>query len=208
MIRLIGTSHISPRSIETIRREINEDNPDCVAVELDRVRYNSLKYGGKKRSLSLTFRLISWLQRKLSERTGVFPGEEMMTAVEEAQKNYIDCYFIDQPIEATIKDFERITFFDKLKLILSSLAIKKPFSFDIKDVPSYELVNETVEHLKSKSPKVYNILVEKRDRVMSYNVMQLLQEYDDILVVVGIGHVPGMKRIFDDKDIRYEDKTF
>lgn len=208
MIRLIGTSHISPRSIATIKREIVEEKPDCVAVELDRVRYRSLKHGGKRKRMSLTFRIISWIQNKLGEKTGVFPGEEMLTAVETAKKEEIDVYLIDQPISETAKDFDKISFFDKVKLILTSINFGKPKDFNLDDVPTYDLVEKTIEHLRNKSPKIYNILVRKRDIVMSRAAIQLNEQYDDVLLVVGIGHVPGMKKIFESNDVPYIDKTF
>ena len=40
---LIGTAHISQESINEVKQYIEEEKPDCVAIELDDGRYESLK---------------------------------------------------------------------------------------------------------------------------------------------------------------------
>jgi pheromone shutdown protein TraB len=41
-IVLIGTAHVSKESIAEVKNEIESLKPDCVAVELDEKRYNSI----------------------------------------------------------------------------------------------------------------------------------------------------------------------
>ena len=41
-ITLIGTAHVSKESIQQVTEEIINEKPDCVAVELDERRYNSM----------------------------------------------------------------------------------------------------------------------------------------------------------------------
>lgn len=207
MIRLLGTSHISPQSVEKIEREVEEE-PDCVAVELDPARYESLRSGEEGTYPSLVFRILSWIQRRLGKRTGVFPGEEMLRAVECAQERGVDVYLIDQSIHETVRDFEEVSLWEKLKLFLTSLGLRNPYNFNLEDVPSYDLVDEVIKHLRVNSPKLYEILVEKRNRRMADAVEDLSERYEDILVVVGIGHLPGMKKLLSKKNINFQDKTF
>ena len=42
-LRLIGTAHVSSKSVEMVRKEISEYEPDIVAVELCKSRLSSLK---------------------------------------------------------------------------------------------------------------------------------------------------------------------
>ena len=98
MITIIGTSHISPESIRTIKDTIENEKPDCVAVELDMNRYISMKSGEMGRPPGLFLKIFSWLQKKLGKSTGIFPGQEMMTAIEFSRKNKIPVYLIDQDI--------------------------------------------------------------------------------------------------------------
>ena len=41
-IILVGTAHVSKESVEEVERVIREESPDCVCVELDAGRYNSM----------------------------------------------------------------------------------------------------------------------------------------------------------------------
>ncbi|MFA5614601.1 MAG: TraB/GumN family protein, partial [Methanoculleus sp.] len=41
-IRLVGTAHVSQKSVEDVRSAIEEFQPDIVGVELDRGRFISL----------------------------------------------------------------------------------------------------------------------------------------------------------------------
>ncbi|MDZ7687600.1 MAG: TraB/GumN family protein [Halobacteriales archaeon] len=45
-IILVGTSHVSEKSVEEVERVIDEEEPDFVAVELDEQRYKSIKGDG------------------------------------------------------------------------------------------------------------------------------------------------------------------
>jgi len=42
-LKIIGTAHVSNKSIEEVKEAILETKPDVVAVELDLNRYNNLK---------------------------------------------------------------------------------------------------------------------------------------------------------------------
>lgn len=207
MIRLLGTSHVSPESIEAIQREIGGD-VDCVAVELDPSRYHSLKHGKRTKPNKLFFRLLSWIQMKIGRRTGVMPGEEMLKAVESATSAGKDVYLIDQSIEETMWDIDSVGFLEKLKLLFSSLTFFGPANFDLREVPSYELVEDVLEHLKRYSPEIYRVLVEKRDRFMARELEVLDSRYGTVLAVVGMGHLPGIRKILEEGETEYEGKTF
>ncbi|MFP4045615.1 MAG: TraB/GumN family protein [Candidatus Aenigmatarchaeota archaeon] len=203
MIRLLGTSHISPESVEQIKEEMDR-GPDCVTVELDMSRYQALKSGERRSSGGIFFKLLSWLQKRLGKKTGVFPGEEMLTAVETAQKNDIDSYLIDQPISETLYDINRIGIKGKLKLVFSSLGLISPVKIDLNEVPSMEIVNKVTGHLKKYSPEIYRALVEKRDESMAESLEMLSEKYDKILAVVGVGHIPGMYDLLKKKGLDVE----
>lgn len=42
-IILVGTAHISKESMEEVDKTVRDTLPDCVAVELDEQRYESIK---------------------------------------------------------------------------------------------------------------------------------------------------------------------
>lgn len=207
MIRLIGTSHISPESIDSIEEEI-EKGADCVAVELDPARYNSLRTGEEGEYPSLLFKVLSWIQKRLGKETGVLPGEEMLTAVDRAVESEIDVFLVDRPISETMREFDRVGIFEKLRIFLTPFGLTTDKSFNLDEVPPYELVEESIGHLEEKMPGIYSILVEDRNRWIAGAVEELSRRYRNILLVVGIGHIPGIKRILGEKGLNFEDKTF
>lgn len=207
MIKLLGTSHISPESIQKIEREISE-GVDCVAVELDPGRYEALKRDKEGGYPSLFFRAISWFQKRLGKETGVLPGEEMLEAVDYANSRGIDVFLIDQPISETINDFKNVGFLEKLNLFFSSLFFSPTEKFKLRETPPYKLVEDSLAHLKDHTPEIYSSLVEKRNRKMAGAAEILAQRYEDILVVAGIGHLPGIKELLKGKNLNFQDKTF
>ena len=59
-ITLIGTAHVSPESIEEVTNIIKEKQPDCVCVELDEKRSDSIQNKEKYAQLDV----ISVLKKK------------------------------------------------------------------------------------------------------------------------------------------------
>ena len=90
---IVGTAHVSAKSVEEVQRVIEEVRPDTVCVELDETRYRALVDESQWRKLDIfqvirqkkvLFLLVSMAlaayQRKLGERLGVKPGAELVAA--------------------------------------------------------------------------------------------------------------------------------
>lgn len=196
MIIILGTSHISPDSVKNIRNAIDTEKPDCVAVELDRMRFMAMKSkkGSKPRGIFL--RVISWVQKELGKMTGISPGEEMMEAVRYSGKNKLITFLIDQDFTVTMRDIQLVSPLEKLKLIFmaafSSLGGKK---IDLKKVPPKKVVREAINYLKKNFPQMYRAIVVKRNIHMSRAIKELAKKYEKVLVVVGAGHIEGLKKL-------------
>ena len=102
-LKIIGTAHVSEKSVEEVRNTILESHPDVVAVELDANRYQNLlneKKGivpdkeikireilkGNNFSMLLVSGFLSYFQKKIGEELGVKPGSEMLAAAEAAEE--------------------------------------------------------------------------------------------------------------------------
>ena len=199
MIFLLGTSHISPKSIEKIKGFISKEKPDCVAVELDYVRYFSMMNRGKTNPPGLFLKFLSWIQKKLGKMTGIFPGQEMLEAIKFSGKNNIPVYLIDQDFRTTVNEIQNITVWEKIKLLFVAFFGSSKSNFDLKEVPSEYLVKEAIILLKEKFPQMYKILVQKRNKYMASAIKELDGRYEKILVVVGAGHIEGLKKLLKDK---------
>ena len=224
-LNIIGTSHIAQESLDEIAQFISTHKPDFVAVELDRQRLHSL-ISQEKRKLSLSdiFRiglkgyifvvLGGWLQKKLGVIAGVVPGSEMKLAVDLAKIGGAKTILIDQNIELTLKKFSKqITWREKFRfvgdiiraLIFRERELKKLGvninTFDLKKVPSNDLIKKLMKQMKLRYPNVYDVLVEQRNQVMANRLLKLMKQNEDkfILAVVGAGHEEGMIRIIKKK---------
>ncbi|UCG95236.1 MAG: TraB/GumN family protein [archaeon] len=203
MIILIGTSHIAPESLKNIRKAIEREKPDCVAVELDRMRYAALKSKKGNKPTGLFLRMLSWIQKELGKMTGISPGEEMMEAVRYSQKKKIKTYLIDQDFSVTVRDISRISVLEKFKLFF--MAVFSGFSgrkIDLKKVPAKNIVKEALDYLKKHFPQMHRTIVVKRNIYMSQAIKGLSKEYKKILVVVGAGHIEGLKKLLKSENLK------
>ncbi|MCD6492689.1 MAG: TraB/GumN family protein, partial [Archaeoglobaceae archaeon] len=95
---IVGTAHVSKKSIEEVEEIIEKTEPDAVAVELCSKRYQSLVQEKqqeipivdvikKGEAPLLLFQLMmSYFQRKIGEEYGVKPGAEMLAAINKARE--------------------------------------------------------------------------------------------------------------------------
>ncbi|MFH1424522.1 MAG: TraB/GumN family protein [archaeon] len=204
MIKIIGTSHVSPQSLKEIDRVIAEVKPDCVALELDRNRFEALKRGDHVNLSAIRYiglksyfvaKILSIIQEHLGKKTGVMPGEEMMEAFKAGARSKADIALIDRDIRVTLERMKTIPLREKLKIILGVFK-KVPVGekFDLKKVPSDKLVENMVEHVKEVSPTLYKVLIEERDIHMARVLVELSKKYPKIVAVVGMGHKRGMEK--------------
>ncbi|MCK4968742.1 MAG: TraB/GumN family protein [Candidatus Aenigmarchaeota archaeon] len=216
-IYIVGTSHIAKESLKKVKKAIDEKNPDCVCVELDSTRYFALKNKNKKQVYvkiplmqRLIFSLMKKMQDKLSRETNIFAGQEMLNAVKLAEKKEIPHYFIDQDISVTINHLmAKMSFLSKLKFLfylgfgfvgISIPGMKGSKELDLNKVPEADFIEFAMGELKNQFPAIYSVLVLERNVYMAHKIKELGEKYDNVVVVVGAGHVMGIGKILE-KDV-------
>ena len=211
-VLIVATSHIASESIKEVEETILKEKPECVAVELDKLRYENLKIEGETSNTEMlkhlgasTF-LVVWIFKKLQQwlgsKVGILPGSEMMKAVEIAKKNNIRIALIDQDIGATLNGIKNIPRGEKFKLvwylikapvmIKFSSKSKDAVTIDLSKAPSDQLVDQAIEMLKQEFPILYQILVDDRNKFMAEKIRELEKHFQKIVVVVGAGHKKGL----------------
>ena len=213
-IHIIGTSHIARESIEKVKEAIKEKKPECIAVELDANRYYAMLYK-QRGEVKLPFLqktilvLMQKLQENLSKQTNIFPGQEMMSAVEFATMNGVRVAFIDQDINYTVSRLmKKLGFFGKIKLIFYLIpafmgipvkGVSMLADFDLNKVPDEKLIERALVELKREFPAIYEVLIDERNRYMARNIKKLQENFKTVVVVVGAGHVNGITRLLKEK---------
>ena len=147
----LGTSHIAKQSLDEVKKCIEEEKPQIVALELDKRRLNALMSKAQRRIELRSIRHIglkgflfslfgAWTEKKLGKLAGVSPGSEMKQAIKIAQKENIKVALIDQDIEITLKKLSSsITWKEKMNfladIIKAMFSGKKEIEFDLATVP-------------------------------------------------------------------------
>ncbi|KYC51785.1 MAG: TraB family protein [Candidatus Methanofastidiosum methylothiophilum] len=204
---LLGTAHVFEKSVIEVREAIREEKPDIVALELDPIRLDALLHAddrkptlremkefGFRNALLLLF--MSYLQKKVSSETGIMAGREMVEAAIEARSLGIPIALIDRDLSVTIqKLMDNVGVKEKLMILKDVIIPSEEYSIDY----AYENPKELIDQIKDRYPFIYQILVDERDRFMAENLKRIQKE--KVLVIVGAGHVSGIKKYLGDLDV-------
>ncbi|MFH1210718.1 MAG: TraB family protein [archaeon] len=203
-LTLVGTSHVSADSVREVERVILDVKPEIVALELDFPRFSSL-LSPQKRKLSIwdvrklgfrgfLFNLIgAWAEKKIGDIVGVSPGSEMLKAAHTANRTGADIALIDQDIAITLNRLTKsITWREKFRFVgdlLKGFFVRKPVvNFDLRKVPSKEVIELLISKVKKDYPSFYRVLIAERNVYMSKNLYNLLTLNKKVVAVVGAGH--------------------
>jgi pheromone shutdown-related protein TraB len=218
-IHLVGTAHVSEESADRVRREIEERQPDVVAVELDEDRYRQLKgetpddiepsdlLRGNIVFQFLAYWMLSYVQARLGERFDIEPGADMRAGIETAEASGIDVALVDRNIQTTIRRFwARLSFVEKLRLfwelLLGLVGIggsgEELTEEDLEELTDVDVVSAMMEEFREFSPGGAEALIDERDAFISRRLVALAHEGRDVVAVVGAGHVEGIKGYLDD----------
>ena len=208
-IHLVGTAHVSQKSIEDVRSAIEGFEPDIVGVELDRGRYVALTEEVVEPSIADILKggnfgrlLVQWvltyIQQRIGAETGVKPGAEMLVAIEEAEKHQKPVAFIDRDIRITLGRFwGRMGIWEKIKLIgalIYSLVSVEGQDLDVDELTNQDVVSAAMEEFRKFSPHGAQALIDERDAYLAHQILMLGNRYDRVLAVVGAGHIQGVQR--------------
>ncbi|SIR16558.1 pheromone shutdown-related protein TraB [Haladaptatus litoreus] len=134
-VRVVGTAHVSAKSVERVEEAVEEEQPDTVAVELDEGRYRQMQgemaddldpsdlLHGNTVFQFLAYWMLSYVQARMGEEFDIQPGADMKAAIEVAERTGSDVALVDRDIQMTIQRFwARMTFREKMRMV-GSLAL-------------------------------------------------------------------------------------
>ena len=208
-LRLLGTAHISTKSVEAVKQQIEDYKPDVVAVELCKSRYDSLITGRRldkegllkvikegKAPLVLLQSLLAAEQRKLGLDEGQQPGAELLEAVNLAEALGLQVELIDRDIQVTLRRaWRKMKFREKFKILFSMLGEDDDdVEVDLDEIlESRDILTDLMNELKEFSPGAGEVLIDERDEYLAQNILNI-DANKKILAVVGAGHLSGIER--------------
>jgi len=208
-LKLVGTAHVSQKSVEEVFLAIEEFQPDVIAIELDRPRFEAVKRQGADANIgeiiesgNFTQMLVQWIlayiQRRIGMDVGVEPGADMKAAIDSAESRGLPIALIDRDIRITIHRFwHSLGILEKLKLIYAlvvSLIGTSEQQIDIDALTGDDMVTKALEEFRSFSPNGARALIDERDAYLAYQINLLKKYHERVLAVVGAGHKKGIEK--------------
>jgi len=209
-ITLIGTAHVSRESADLVTRVIEEEKPDTVCIELCESRYKAIKQKNrwqntdlikvireKKSFLLLSNLLLTSFQKKIGQKLGIKPGEEMIRAMDAADSVGAHIHLADRDIRITLSRTWRLMgLWTKMKLLAQLVtsmgevdSIKEE---DIEKMKDKDVLETLLSEIGKTLPELRRILIDERDMYLTEKIRSAPGKR--IVAVVGAGHVPGIKR--------------
>ena len=208
-ITLIGTAHISQDSINEVTEAIKTQKPDCVAIELDQKRCDSIKNPDSWRQLDIIkvlkrgegFLLLANLvlasfQKRMGQNVGVRPGDEMVAAMKVAEELNIPTTMVDRPIQTTLRRaWAKNSLWGKCKLlsamVSSAFTSEKISSEEIEELKNNSEMDSMMKELSDYMPTVKEVLIDERDKYLASHIWE--SKGTNIIAVLGAGHLPGVQ---------------
>lgn len=212
---VVGTAHVSQRSVDEVRAVIDTVKPDVVCVELDKTRHDALTKDSAFRDLDVfkvvregrTLYLLAHLalasyQRRIGTHLGVKPGAELVMAVKSAQERDIPVELIDRDINITLKRTWKNLGLWKRSMLLSSLIVgsdddgEEVTADTVEDLKEPKALSEMLTELGKAVPQIKEPLIDERDRYMASKLVEVGKGKKRVVAVVGAAHVPGMQNVW------------
>ena len=209
-ITVLGTAHVSQKSVELVRDIIEEEKPDTVCIELCDSRFQALTQKQKwqdtdllkvikekKAPLLLANFMLASIQKKIGKKLGIKPGEEMAQAIRSAEISGSQIHLADRDIRTTLsRAWHAITFWEKLKLtgqfVASLVGVDEISEEEVENLKNKDMLETLLSEIGESQPQLKKILIDERDLYLAEKIRKASGE--KIVAVVGAGHVPGIKQ--------------
>ena len=219
-LRLLGTAHVATASVEAVRKQISEWQPDIVAVELCKSRHAALTNERRldkegllkvikegKAPLVLIQSLLAAEQRRIGLDEGQQPGAELLAAVNAAEEANLEVALVDRDIQTTLRRaWKKMRLKEKVGLLWALISEEEEEDDEINletMLADKDLLTSLMEDLRELSPGAGTVLIDERDEYISREITKVRGK-GKVLAVLGAGHLTGVTK-FLESDI-VEDK--
>lgn len=205
-LRLLGTAHVSSKSVELVRNQIEEWGPDLVAVELCPSRMAALtkpdsldsedllkiiKEG--KSAMILLQSALAAQQRRMGVSSGEKPGAELLAAVNAAEDSGVPVEMIDRDVVVTLRRaWRKMGIIEKWRILNALLWEEDDGEVSIdKMLGDSDLLSSMMEEAREIAPGAGEVLIDERDSFLAGRIQQIRGE-GKVLAVIGAGHLSGV----------------
>ncbi len=205
-LRILGTAHVSSESVDLVRSQIEEWDPDLVAVELCPSRMDALKKPDSLESedllkiikegrsgMILLQSALAAQQRRMGVSSGEKPGAELLAAVEAAEESGVPVEMIDRDVLITLRRaWRKMGFIEKWRILNTLLWEEDDDDISIDEVlGDSDLLSSMMEEAREIAPAAGEVLIDERDSFLAGRIQQI-RGNGKVLAVIGAGHLNGV----------------
>ena len=205
-LRILGTAHVSSESVELVRNQIEEWEPDLVAVELCPSRMAALtepesldsedllKIIKEGRSAMILLQsALAAQQRRMGISSGEKPGAELLAAVNAAEESDIPVEMIDRDVVITLRRaWRKMGMIEKWRILNALLWEEDEEDVSIDEVlGDSDLLSSMMEEAREVAPRAGEVLIDERDSFLAGRIQQIRGK-GKVLAVIGAGHLSGV----------------
>ncbi len=210
---LLGTAHVSQASVDTVKKAIDSQVFDTIAVELDNGRHQALidpnimakmdllKVIREGRAGMMIANLaLAAYQRRLADQLGIEPGAELKLAAQLAGEKKLKLELIDRDIGITFKRaWKSLGWWRRSMLgagILGGLFVDEKVDEEhIEQLKQGDLLESNFTEMAGQSPELYQAIIAERDLYMAAKLQKIdAKDSEWVLAVIGAGHLAGIKQ--------------
>ncbi|RDE13486.1 MAG: hypothetical protein C4K48_08250 [Candidatus Thorarchaeota archaeon] len=212
-IVFVSVIHTDLESVEHARQVVRDTRPDVVAVELDHDRYQQLVNPPDIRTGNLPpmtgnsaqdlMQQLAVLEKSLGEMTGSNIGDEMLAAIEEGRAVGAKIALVDRPMQVTIQAMMKVPLSELYGLTNILPEATKDIegsgaSHMLEMLKEEGAVEDIMKQFQIEFPGLARVLIEERDLYVAKALRFILNDVKgNIVVVLGAGHVQGVKAALD-----------
>jgi pheromone shutdown-related protein TraB len=213
---IVGTAHVSSKSVDEVREIILRLKPEVVCVELCQGRYDALLQDRSFRDLDVfkviregrTLYLLAHLalagyQKRMGAALGVKPGAELIAAIEAAKEVGARVELVDRDIHITLKRTWANLGLWKKSQLMASLVVgfgddqgEEVTADKIENLKEQKALSEMMSELARALPQIKTPLIDERDAFLMSSIEDAGKGQPTVVAVVGAAHVSGMKGHF------------
>lgn len=214
MITLIGTGHVFNLK-DALIDIFEEKQPDILCVELDKQRFNALMmkknnpegYEKAQKNLPIIYKLLSRFQESMAKEYGVTAGEEMITTFDYAKSHQKPVAFIDMNAQNLFQRMlKQMSLMEKIRMMFSGFAglfvSKKRVEKELDNIEGN--FDTYMDQIGEKFPTIKKVLIDDRNNYMANQLKLARESHEKIIAVIGDGHVPGISKLLQEKDLEFE----
>ncbi len=212
-IIILGTAHVSEKSVQDVENLIHNEKPDVISVELCQTRYQNIKRKNqwvhldiiqiikqKKIFLLMSSLILAAFQKKIGNIAKVRPGEEMFKAIQLASKTKTKLELVDRDVQITLKRvWQNAGYWGKLMMfseLLTSLLVSIKTDVDeIEKMKKGDVVDQVFQNLPYQYNLIKRVIIEERDQYIAHKIKEAsakMPPKSKMVIILGAGHLKGV----------------